>query len=737
MTETPPDMPLDFGLQLLALMPDGALLLKDGAVAHLNEPALVGLGYTRAADVLGRRLSELVEPLVDGTVRPRSQTGASQLVMVTHPVQFGGQRATLVVLSGGSPLRLERSRADSELRLRESQRLAKLGNWDLDLVADRVYWSDEVFRIFEIDPHTFGASYDAFLAAIHPDDRERVDEAYRHSVNQHTAYEIVHRVRSRDGRIKVVQERGRTFYAANGTAMRSIGTVQDITDRVALEEQLRLRDEAVAGSTAGIVFADLDGRLSSVNDAFVRLWGYRDASEVIGRLAIDFWAEPEKAAAALREVQTSGHAVAELIALRDDGSTFTAQVAASVARRADGTPLALMAQFFDITAQVETEQALEAREEQLRQSQKLDAVGRLAGGVAHDFNNLLTVVLSLGQSLGDMLEEGSEALELVNDILAAGERAAGLTRQLLAFARVGRAAPRVVEVNDTLRMFGRMVARLIGEDVELCLDLDTHTHPVKIDPTHLEQVLLNLAANARDAMPTGGRLRISTQPVHIGDPSAPISGPGLHLTVVDTGHGMSEEIREKAFEPFFTTKDVGRGTGLGLATVHGIVTQAGGVISVESAPGSGTTFHLYFPHAEVAATRAGPGPVAGPAGNGERILIVEDDDAVRRATSRLLTSNGYQLIEAANGEEAIAVARSDEAFDLVLSDVIMPGMHGPAVFREIARTRPHVPVIFMSGYSTDEAALERIGRLLRKPMTGAVLLGAVRTVLDERRRHRP
>jgi len=373
--------------------------------------------------------------------------------------------------------------------------------------------------------------------------------------------------------------------------------------------------------------------------------------------------------------------------------------------------------------------------------QKMEAIGQLAGGVAHDFNNLLTVINGFGELLAVRLEPTDPRRALVEEILKAGERAAALTQQLLAFSRRQVMVVQVVDLNEVVADTERMLRRLIGEDVELITLPDPELGRVRADPRQLQQVILNLAVNARDAMPHGGKLTIETANVELDETyarqhAAITPGAYVMLAVSDTGHGMDAETRSRIFEPFFTTKEQGKGTGLGLAMVYGIVKQSNGDIWVYSEPGQGTTFKLYFPRVDDAERPAPPGaPQEIPHGT-ETILLVEDEPQVRALARRVLEACGYTVLEAARGDEALQCCQQHaEPIHLLLTDVVMPGMGGPAVARLMARVHPEIKVLYMSGYTDAAVArhgmLEAGAALLQKPFTPTTLAQQVRRVLDD------
>ncbi|MCO5171356.1 MAG: response regulator, partial [Planctomycetes bacterium] len=400
---------------------------------------------------------------------------------------------------------------------------------------------------------------------------------------------------------------------------------------------------------------------------------------------------------------------------RADGSWAHVLDRAYLVRDAAGRPVRAVGTLMDQTSRVR-------REEELRQAQKMEAIGRLAGGVAHDFNNLLTAIIGYSELLADQVPPGPQR-RAVEQIRQAGQRAAALTHQLLAFSRKQVLQPEVLDPGRVVADLQDMLRRLISEDIEVVTDLAPDVGRLRADRAQLEQVIVNLAVNARDAMPRGGRLTISTR-------QAPGDPPRVVLTVSDTGEGMSPEVLAHIFEPFFTTKEVGRGTGLGLSMVYGIVKQSGGDVQVRSAPGAGTTFELAFPAAADDPAPAGQRkPTAPVPGGRETVLVVEDEDAVRQLVREVLSGRGYHVLEAARGEQAIDLAAGrDGPIDLVLSDVVMPGINGRDLVERLTALRPGLRVLFMSGHSGDllaRAEVEPWATVLEKPFTPDHLSGAV------------
>jgi signal transduction histidine kinase len=388
------------------------------------------------------------------------------------------------------------------------------------------------------------------------------------------------------------------------------------------------------------------------------------------------------------------------------------------------------------------EEALRLAEAQLRQAQKMEAVGRLAGGVAHDFNNLLTVIRGYSELILSRLAPADPARREMEEVKKAADRAAGLTSQLLAFSRRQFVATKIVDLNAIVMNMDGMLRRLLGEDIiDLCADLEPHLGSIKADPGQIEQVIMNLAVNARDAMPTGGQLTIQTRNVTIGkgprrETLMLDKGTYVLLAIRDTGHGMSEETQSHLFEPFFTTKEKGKGTGLGLSTVYGIVKQSGGTIGIESTPGLGTTCKIFFPKVdEIAQAAPVTNGAVGRAIGRETILVVEDDPSVRGLVQEALRLSGYEVLVARHGIEALlSGAKHPGPIHLLLTDVAMPQMSGPEVAEKLTVVRPEIKVLYMSGYPDhpvfEQGGINRDTAFLQKPFTPHLLTQKVREVLD-------
>jgi PAS domain S-box-containing protein len=489
-----------------------------------------------------------------------------------------------------------------------------------------------------------------------------------------------------------------------------------------------------------VIGMDAQGLVVSWNPRAEASFGW-SGNEAVGRRLADLIIPPryrEAHAEGLARFLATGEGPVlgrriELTALRRDGSEFPVDLTITVLKEGDA-PV-----FNAFVADITERKRLQA---QLLQSQKMDSVGRLAGGVAHDFNNLLGVITGYGELLQKKLPDEPQLKKYVRDILRAAERAAGLTRQLLAFSRKQVLQPLILDLNSVVAEMEKMLRRLIGEDVQLVTVFDDRLRRVQADPGQIEQVLMNLAVNARDAMPRGGRLTIETANVDLDAAygrSRPGVTPGPHvmLAVSDTGHGMDPEVLSHVFEPFFTTKELGKGTGLGLATVHGIVKQSGGHIFVYSEPEHGTTFKVYLPCLEAVETvvETPPAQEAKLQRGSETILLVEDEESLRSIVREILEASGYTVIEARHAGHALEIAEGHSTpIHLLMTDVVMPGLSGSELVVRLAASHAETRVLYMSGYTDDAVVLHGVlaadVAFLQKPFTAEALARKVREVLD-------
>ena len=749
--------------------------------------------------------------------------------------------------------------AANEAKLAEAQQVARLGSWEWLVEADRVTWSDELYRIHGLRPEATSQSWARHLERVHPEDRARVARTIEQGVADGRAWNLDHRILRPDGDVRLVHARGEVAHDAEGHVVSVHGTCQDVTESRRVEDALRAAEQlfrrAFDDSPIGMALIDLEGRWLRLNRALAQMAGRTEAdlrSTTLGALSHPEDTELDRPlirellagrrrsyAIEKRMMHADGHVLhllAHVSLMHGDGERplyFLVQLIdlserrrAEAERRAgeqrlqaiidnapalisvkdarqrfllvnrrfedaigveadavlgrtaaealppervdtsdddlerevvrtgesrqteitlraavtgeehelllvkfplldtDGQIAAVCTIATDLTDRRRAERDRAELEQRLAQAQRLESVGQLAGGVAHDFNNLLSVILSCVTFAREELGDDSPVREDVDEIGRAAERAAALTRQLLMFSRREVVHPEVLDVGELVLGLESLLSRSLGEVVELRIDCADDLPPVLADRSRLEQVLVNLAVNARDAMPRGGVLRISVG----------AAGDGIEVRVADEGTGMDPEVADRAFEPFFTTKPAGEGTGLGLATVHGIVTDSGGEIAIDSAPDSGTVVRFTLPGArdELIVAPESDAPQYEAAGSA-RVLVVEDQDPVRRQAVRILERHGYTVRQAASGDAALA----DWApVDVLVTDVVMPGMTGHQLAQRAAELTPGLPVVFMSGHTEDvvllDGAREREIAFVQKPFTRDTLLGAVARALHER-----
>jgi PAS domain S-box-containing protein len=524
---------------------------------------------------------------------------------------------------------------------------------------------------------------------------------------------------------------------------------RDQADR-ALRSQRDLLERLTETSPAGILMVDRDGRITFANPAAERVLGLTRQELRQSTFNASAWAVGDaqggpvvQEQSLLSLVRSGGQPVYDVrqAALRHDGRRVLLSLNAAPLLDSAGDFDGMVATVSDVTEQVRAQKQREALEDQLRQAQKMEAVGRLAGGIAHDFNNQLTVIKGYCDLLLSGVVEGVTATAELQEILAAAERAAGLTSQLLAFSRKQVLQPEVTNINDLLTDMYNPLSRMIGEDIRLSIAADPALGNVTVDRGQFQQAVMNLVINARDAMPDGGRLTLETANVELGarqgrpDPDVP-PGSYVMLAVRDTGHGMTAETQAKIFDPFFTTKPLGKGTGLGLSMVYGFVKQSGGSVHVSSQVGQGTALQVYLPRVYEGGSRAGQAaPSEHVRGGSETILLAEDDQAVRQIAARVLRERGYRVLEADGAGEAIPLADGhDGPIHLLITDVVMPTMGGPELARRLQAARPGLAVLFVSGYPASavdhHGVVEKGVHLLSKPFLPDDLAGIVRRILD-------
>jgi PAS domain S-box-containing protein len=524
----------------------------------------------------------------------------------------------------------------------------------------------------------------------------------------------------------------------DGRIVGGAAILRDITERKAMEDALR-RSEAsfrsfVENAPYGILRTTPEGQIVQANPALVEMLGYTSEKEVLGlRMATDVYRNPEdRDQATLWSSKQDSVRGVEVDWKHKSGKTFTIRCAAHVVKDSNGHLEFLEGIVEDISER-------RAMEQQLRQGQKMEAIGRLAGGIAHDFNNLLGVIIGYGDLVSEQVGANGSLQHPVEQIRKAADRASTLTRQLLAFSRQQVLEMKVLNLNAVVAEMGSLLQRLLGEDIQLETSLDPALGQVKADQGQIGQVIMNLAVNARDAMPGGGQLLIQTQNISFNEESVllqppMIPGEYVMILVKDTGMGMDAQTQAHIFEPFFTTKEQGKGTGLGLATVYGYVKQSGGYVWVKSEPGAGSTFTIYLPQvSETATQRRGNSTPAAKGRGAGTILLVEDEESLRTLTRNLLEESGYKVLEACNGNEAVELAEEySDPIHLLLSDMVMPGMNGRTVAEKVTRLHPGIKVAFMSGYtgfsSSEASKIEAV--IIPKPFTRNTLLQKLSDALE-------
>ena len=610
--------------------------------------------------------------------------------------------------------------------------------WDWDIITNSLVWNDSVETVFGHKQNEIYPEIQWLHDHIHPDDRNRVIAGIRAVLDAGgISWSDHYRYRRADDSYVNVMDRGYVARDNAGVALRMIGAMTDITERSRSEAAIRFQAQLLNAVQQAVVATDPDGIVIFWNRFAELLYGWT-AEEAVGQTIQELTPSPflrEHGAEIMERGASGGGWTGEFLVQGKSGKAFPALLTTSPVRDEAGTVLGFVTVSIDLTERRNLE-------EQFRQSQKMDAVGRLAGGIAHDFNNLLTVIRLNTEIIMEGFDPTDPRSEDVKQIRSAAERASGLTRQLLAFSRKQILQPRVLDMNSVVGNVEPMLRRLIGEDITISTTSSARGYIVA-DPGQLEQVLMNLVVNARDAMPQGGRITIETRSVELDEnytsEHAPvIAGRYVMLAVGDNGIGMSRDTREHAFDPFFTTKEAGKGTGLGLATVYGIVKQSGGYVWIYSEPELGTTLKLYFPEVSSAAafTTSEPRTASTETNRGsETILLVEDEEAVRNLTSRILKKQGYRVMAAQHGREAMEMAAKEEGWiDLVLTDVVMPGMNGRGLVERLTGIRPRIKSLYMSGYTDDDIIrrgfIEPSKSFLQKPFTSDALLQTVRKVLD-------
>jgi PAS domain S-box-containing protein len=749
---------------IMLLTPDGTLLsVNEAAARRLGQPqgALIGRNAREflAGDVTERRMPIIARALETG--EPASfedeRDGRVLLNHVRPILDDDGRVVRLAVFSRDVTLqrRAQEAAERSEQRLRRYLAAGHAGTWEWDLRTNENTWSPELWALYGVTPVAEGPSFELWRASIDPRDRDRVAGDVQSAARQGLAIDTEWRVAGTSPE-RWLHSHGEPERDEQGRIARYLGIVLDTTARKrgerALAESRAKLATALDSMTDAVWVTDAEGRFVDFNEAFATVHRFRSKAECAdtfaaypeilevyfadGSLApVEMWAVPR----ALRG--ESGTAVEYGLRRKDTGERWVGSYSFAPIRDEAGAIVGSVVVGRDVTARKEAEAERARLEAQLWQAQKMESVGRLAGGVAHDFNNMLSVIMGHVELALDQLDASHPVRDDMREIAAASRRSAELVRQLLAFARKQTILPRVLDANETVRGTLKMLSRLIGEHVELVFRPAEGAWPIRTDPAQVDQILANLCVNARDSITSAGTITIETRNVVLDEPGAlalqgATPGAYLRLSVTDDGCGMDAATREHIFEPFFTTKGPGAGTGLGLATVYGAAKQNGGFVEVHSEVGRGSTIAVYFPrHLGAVEREPASEAVGGPRGR-ETILLVEDEASILRMTKRILEKQGYRVLAAQTPSAALELARTQtDRLDLLLTDVVMPERNGVELARLVEALHPEVKRLYMSGYTADvlapHGALAEGIRLLQKPFATTVLTRAVRAALDD------
>ena len=761
--ETDPQDLAEYWRALINELPIGIYIAQDGKFRFANSSFCKLSGYSKD-ELLGMDSLSLVHPEDRHAVREnavkmlkgksssqyeyRIVTKHGEIKWVQEAVvsfQYNGQRAAWGhVRDVTEQKHLEERLRESEEKLRRMFESVADGIAVLDLNGVIVEANEKVAQI-----HGFSSRVEVLgrkgLELFAKRDRERARLDMAKTLEQGAAKAIEYSLVRADGSEFPAEVSASVLKDSSGSPAGLIVVIRNIVDRKRAEDELIHLSNAVKMSNDSIVIADLDANIVEVNDATLKMYGTEDKGELIGKNAYYLIApeDREKALATLKQVLRKGFCeTQEYNILTKNGGRLLVEMSTAIMKDAEGKPTGLVAVSRDITERRQAEEEKELMSAQLLHAQKMEAIGTLAGGIAHDFNNLIQAIQGYASLAMTEVDQTDPLYKYLKEIDAACSSAAGLTRHLLMFSRKAPTQVVSVNINEIVQDVQRMLKRLIREDITIHTHLQPDVCTIEADPRSIEQVIMNLALNARDAMPEGGTLTFKTENVTLSKKrcrTIPEARPGKYvcLSVVDTGTGIDTEILPHIFEPFFSTKDPGEGTGLGLSVVYGIVKQHRGWINVQSSPGHGATFKVYLP--------AIPGDVETNCGesilpgethsNRNRIVLVEDDARVREFLAEALSENGYVVFEAANAREALDMFDSRRGdFDLIFTDIVLPDMTGFQLVEQIRHRKPEVPVLMGSGYMDNrlqELALgEKRFQIVQKPYAVAELLLAVKAAIE-------
>ncbi len=628
----------------------------------------------------------------------------------------------------------QESLRESEARLAEAQRTARIGSWNWDVEPDAVTWSEQLYCIYDVDRGT-ALTYGSFLDRVHPQDRSQVEQIVGNSMKTGEPFVTDHRVIRRDGTATWIHGRGEVTMS-EGRPTQMHGTAQDVTERRGAEERLRdaeLRYRTLIEQLPLVTYV----RPLDMSDA--NLYCSPNAVGVVGYTAEEWETDPgllsrivhpddrDRVIAGAEHVRRTGEPFrGEYRYIARDGRIVWVQDETYLIRDESGAPYAVQGYLLDITERKLAEQERDGLQAELYHAQKIEAIGQLAGGVAHEFNNTLTAITAYSSLVLERLEADSPLRHDVEQVIGSAARATSLTRQLLAFGRKQVLQPQAIDLNEVVRTSIDLLRPLVHPGIRLVTEAEDVIPTTAADPIQVQQVIVNLVLNARDAIVGEGLVTIGTDRVAVDQPSAEQHDvePGEYLAVrvVDTGCGMDETTRSRMFEPFFTTKDEGKGTGLGLSTAYGIVRQCGGFLTVESALRDGTTIAAHFPVRAASVSRKVAEPPARPqVGRAGTALVVDDEEAVRDVCAALLERMGYTARTATDGDSALASLRADGTVDLLLTDVVMPGLGGVELGRRVGVLHPTIRVVYMSGFADDLTGAGDDFLFLQKPFSPADL----------------
>jgi PAS domain S-box-containing protein len=738
---------------------------EDACTTFVNPRMAEMLGYT-VDEMLGKHLFEFMDErgveIAQYNLERRQQgikeqhdfefirKDGSRIYTILETAPIADENGHYIGAIAGVQNITERKRVEEALEksaqlLRDTGEMAKVGGWELDLSTKEVLWTEEVVRIHGVEPG-YKPKLEEAVNFFAPESRPALEEAIKKAAETGEPYDLELLFIPSGSKDKIwVRSIGRAVYSGD-KIVKLTGTFQSIDKYKRVGERLRESEERYRSvfnnAFVGMAIVNPEGHVVEANETFSRFLGY-SREELIGRHFTEF-THPEDMSidsdlyAALLDDERLSYSIDKRYLLK--GKVVWGRLSVSLIKDEAGQLENTVVVREDITDRKRAEEEMRLLQEQFLHSQKMEAMGRLAGGITHDFNNLLTVIRGYSELCLEKLEKPDPLRRKVEGIQRASERASRLTNQLLAFSRHQVMEMKVINLKKLFKDIGGMLRRVIGEDIELVTILAEDMGGVKVDPGQMEQVIMNLAVNARDAMPNGGKLTIEAKNVESDDVffESHVGGePGRYVmfSVSDMGFGMTPEVREHLFEPFFTTKEKGKGTGLGLSTAYGIVKQSGGEITVESEVGKGSAFRIYLPLVE-GAMEDQKEEEQGVWGGKETVLVVEDDEEVRRLMVEVLEGQGYRVLEASGGEEALGMVEEYEGrIDLLLTDVVMQGMNGRELGKRFVERREMVKILYMSGFADDERVpwnvLEEGMNYIQKPFTIDMLTRKVREVLDK------